>query len=755
MAINRQMLGKLETVFMYMAHFFLSTWPENRPGILFLTDSSGGLLQLVPLQAGQTWTPLACPLHTGEDAGAHLQSIVSQAIATRETVIDKGADGTADAAWAIVPLKEKDGRVRATIGLAIPKETIDFDLASFVKGMEPLILMGYDAYIHHATSEIVMNANRHESARELLKSVIQQVAGIISKGYCSAVRLDAKGFLVPQERMTTESADKGAEQIGQIAQRFVGQAVTPMTGDDNRLVVYPITCEGKPLFALFLHLPPVQSDCFYDERDIAFLQETGEKISYALQRAIIADEIRREAQKKELLYELTKKIQASIDVNDVLAEIMKSIGQLYPYFEAELYLTVDTNTSLPVKQLSFQSGQNDEYSCRAYMEGKLTIGTQEKHGKVVSIVAAPLLGKQGIYGVLELTARELVTVSENEADYISILAETAGTAFENAQLYQQSRNLIRELRLINQMAQQLNRSLNLDEILQFVTKMLLDTFEAEYCAILSRVTEEELIVLSSSNADDVGKIVLAAERPIADVLKDKQAVILAHPSTETMPFSLAPFASLMAVPLLRESEVTGVLLVLDSRRHFFSFDDFKLLEIFGQHTSLAVTNALLHSEMERMVITDNLTGLYARRYLNQQVQLSLEKDGFGSLILIDIDYFKKINDTYGHQMGDEVLIQVANLIKQNIRDSDIAARWGGEELAIYLPRVDTPTAANIAERIRKCVENETMPKVTISCGVAKWDREHHQNLSVETLFHHADIALYDAKKRGRNQVRLA
>lgn len=747
-----KMLGKLETVFSYMGHFFLQSWPDNRPGILFLADSEGYLLTSILLQVGQTWKPSSGELQPGDRIAGDSANILSQAFHSGRITVQAMHDST----WGIFPVKETDGRVRAFAGLILPSEEVDFEFSSYLKGLEPLLLMGYDAYIQHATSEIVMNVNKFDRSRLLVQSLSEQIANIVNKGCCSAVKLSEKGYLLPQERVLTCLSEQADRHLGDIISRLVDQVVTPMVLDGNRVVLFPIQCEEKSLYALVLHLPPDDApDCIYDERDIAFLQEVGERASYALLRATVSDDLSTDARKKDLLYSLTKKIQASIDVNDVLEEIINSIKQLYPYFAVDLYLTVETNTTLPVKPLSFQAGDL-EISTQAYMEGKLVVHYLETESGRVAVVAAPLLGKQGIYGVLQLTANELVNVTENETDYISILAETAGTAFENAQLYAQSRNLIRELRLINEMAQQLNRSLNLNEILQFVTKMLLETFEAEYCAILRKLPDEDsLYVMLSSIEEHVGKIISSRDEPLADIFKNKQALILANPSTETMPFSLVPFASMMGVPLLREAEVSGVLLVSDSRPHFFSFDDYKLLEIFGQHTSLAITNAMLHNEVERMVITDNLTGLYSRRYLNERVRLSIEQDSIGSLILMDIDYFKRINDTFGHQVGDEVLIQVANLIKRNIRESDIAARWGGEELAIYLPKVDIPTALSIAERIRICVEAETEPHVTISCGVAKWSTDHHQNLTVETLFHHADIALYEAKNKGRNRVILA
>lgn len=751
--MSSKMLGKLETVFSYTAHFILQSWPEKRPGILFLTDSGGRVINIIEMQVGQSWNPQELELRKDSPPIGELNDYVKESISTSQIVVRVSSEDSL--VYGAFPLHEQDGEIRAVVGMVTPRAEIDFDLTSYMRGLEPLIRMGYDAYIQHVTSQIVMDLTLHDTTRELLESLTGQISEIIQKGYCSAVKLSENGLLIPQEFVTTQEVDYGLIQITHLVSRFGTDPVTPAVLDNNRIVVVPISFNDSPLYALFLHLSPDELDYKYDERDVAFLQEVGGKASCALWRAMMSDELRREASKKDLLYQLMSKIQASIDVNDVLHEIVTSIPILYPYLSVELFLTVEPNATTPVKQLSFHE-EEPSTSTKAYLEGRLVVDEIEQGDQQMTVIAAPLLGKQGIYGVLQVTSDQLVSLSQHETNYIAILADTAGTAFENAQLYQQSRNLIRELRLINEMARQLNRSLNLKEILDFVTTMMRATFDAEFCAILNKTPgEDNFQVLSSSIPAYNGMSIQASEKPFQEILLNKQALLLAQPGSGPLPFSLMPCSSLMGVPLVVEGEVSGVLLVADSRYHFFSFDDYKLLEIFGQHASLAMTNAVLHNEMERMVITDNLTGLFTRRHLNERVRSSLEKDPYGSLILIDIDFFKTVNDTFGHQVGDEVLIQVSDLIRHSIRETDIAARWGGEELAVYLPRVDKATAHTVAERIRECVEQQTSPRVTISCGLAKWNKELDVNLSVEALFHQADVALYEAKNSGRNQVVLA
>lgn len=206
----------------------------------------------------------------------------------------------------------------------------------------------------------------------------------------------------------------------------------------------------------------------------------------------------------------------------------------------------------------------------------------------------------------------------------------------------------------------------------------------------------------------------------------------------------------MAVPMVQSEKLKGFTLVMHREPYHFTFETFKLLQSLIHHSTLALTNSMLREELERMVVTDHLTKLYSRNYLDERIHLSMAEDEMGTFILIDIDNFKLINDTYGHQVGDEVLVQVANLILGNIRDTDIGARWGGEELAIYLPQISIETGALIAERLVKKVSENTNPPITISCGVSYWTSESGDTL--KSLFKRADKALYIAKGTGKNKV---
>lgn len=165
-------------------------------------------------------------------------------------------------------------------------------------------------------------------------------------------------------------------------------------------------------------------------------------------------------------------------------------------------------------------------------------------------------------------------------------------------------------------------------------------------------------------------------------------------------------------------------------------------------------------QLQEMANRDGLTGLYNHRYFHEQLaQDFLRARRYHedlSCVLLDIDYFKKFNDTYGHQTGDVVLRTLAEVIERSIRDSDLAARYGGEEFALVLYHTDKSAAYEVAERLRQMVEshevqdNDNLLHVTISAGIATFPHERVHDS--KELIEYADQALYKAKENGRNRV---
>lgn len=462
----------------------------------------------------------------------------------------------------------------------------------------------------------------------------------------------------------------------------------------------------------------------------------------------------RESNRHSLLFQIVQRMHDNIDVEAVLAEVIDSISAMYPGARLELFISQDHRSSHPqVKPLSLL-WDSDDVCASAFKDGRVAIHSSGEDGRYVEI-GLPLGGKQGVYGVFHLVLNN-PSIPDVDLRFLTMVADTAGTAFENAKLYERSNQLIRELRMSNELTQRLNQTLRLGDIFQYALEELLEMFEADYCCILHLNEERGGLEVTACNYTPLVNELMDIGRGLGgQVYATGESLIISdyldNREIRSRLMEATGSQSLIATPLYVGGEVRGALMLTHRDASYFSYDSYRLLQAMAGHIGLAVGNARLHAEVRRLANRDTLTGLYARHYLDEVIQERQSTDFCGSLIVVDIDQFKIVNDTYGHQQGDSILKKVGEIVKSSIRQGDIAARWGGEELALYLPQLGVQQSVQVAERIRKRVQQETEPAVSVSCGIAEWSWT-DERVSVESLFYRADMALYEAKHRGRNQV---
>ena len=225
--------------------------------------------------------------------------------------------------------------------------------------------------------------------------------------------------------------------------------------------------------------------------------------------------------------------------------------------------------------------------------------------------------------------------------------------------------------------------------------------------------------------------------------------------------SLKDAKSAMIVPMISHGKVIGILQAESTRVNRFSEIDQKIASILAASAAMAYENSRLHNELEKMVVIDELTGVYNYRYFSEKLADEIKRATRYrqalSLIMVDLDWFKRINDTYGHEAGNVLLKGVVRVIAQNIRDTDTLARYGGEEFIVILPQTDHDDAQIIAERIRSEIERSSFgdgikhPKLsaTVSVGITTYpDNGHGEDELVQLV----DQAMYLAKGSGKNAV---
>jgi diguanylate cyclase (GGDEF)-like protein len=248
------------------------------------------------------------------------------------------------------------------------------------------------------------------------------------------------------------------------------------------------------------------------------------------------------------------------------------------------------------------------------------------------------------------------------------------------------------------------------------------------------------------------------------ILEEGQLFIVED--TDDAPFFNNPLAvdegirSLIAIPLKVKEKTVGILYVDDFAPRRFPEERLRLLPILASFAAMSIDNARLHERMRALACTDGLTGLYNHRQFKQmfrdEMGRAVRYQKALALIMLDIDDFKKFNDTYGHPAGDNVLTTVACILRKSLRECDLAFRYGGEEFILLLPETCMEEALVAAERVRSAIERDSARSlakvargVTVSVGVASYPRD---GSDADGLLRVVDDLLYRAKGLGKNQV---
>ncbi len=272
-------------------------------------------------------------------------------------------------------------------------------------------------------------------------------------------------------------------------------------------------------------------------------------------------------------------------------------------------------------------------------------------------------------------------------------------------------------------------------------------------------SDQRISIIHSTKGPGFPARVARERQPL--LVNDTQAESVPEGALEGIVPQMGKVRSIILAPLYYGEQVLGTLLLTSEQPNAFSESNLRLLASFAATTTAALQNAILHSEIKQMAVTDPLTGQYNRRAFFDLGQREMERfirfNHPLSAVMIDLDNFKQVNDTYGHSVGDHMLRAMAERCQANIRETDIFGRYGGDEFALLLPDTDQQTAVHIANRIRESLTSapwmtERGPvHVSASLGVVHATREHHL---LEDLLADADKALYEAKEKGRNRVEV-
>ena len=356
----------------------------------------------------------------------------------------------------------------------------------------------------------------------------------------------------------------------------------------------------------------------------------------------------------------------------------------------------------------------------------------------------PIVKNGMVFGIIETLFKENTSVDIGFLFLMKILGAQISLKLQNIVLNEQSQINVEFHDSMKNIAKLIETQYELTYIVPLIGEML-DRFISDHLIYVFLKQDEEMKLVWPKACND--KRVFEA---IKQLDKDYNYV-LTHDD------------KIGAFPLLSaEDEITGCI-VARSTIEKLSKRDIDYLEQLTRQAAATINRANTYSTILQYATLDALTNLNNRRQfetrLGQEISIAKRQNNPLCAMMIDIDFFKRVNDTYGHAAGDEVLRTVAGIIKDTLRESDIPSRYGGEEFAVLLPFTKLEEARIVGERLRAAVESAPIPinqdsldaqtiNVTISMGLAEYDKQE----TGEVLFERADKALYEAKTGGRNRV---
>jgi len=555
---------------------------------------------------------------------------------------------------------------------------------------------------------------------------------------------------------------------------------TPMTRSE---IVFPLRFHGEVFGVLNLESSKFNA---FGEQDRRVLLAFADRAAMAIENARLFELTDNQLRQINLLNSITRVSLEAFDFHIMLAVMADRLRELF--YAHGCYIALwdeDQQTILPgvgshiAQELNLHLSINDEepslvdlvLNATAPLAVSNINSSALIHPQQAKLVASqamlglPLAASQQKLGAVLLFYDQVRQFTVAELSLAEQAAGQVALAIGRARSLEDSQRRAQEAENLRQATASLAAALDLRQVLDTILDHLEKVIPYDRACVY--LLEEETLHTVAVSGFSSTQQVLGHNFPSSNALA-QQIKILGHPLILEDAAHEPRFSGWietgfvhgwMGVPLIIHGSLIGFLTLGSQLVGAFSRDQANLAQAFANQAAAAIANARLFSEVQRLAITDPLTGLYNRRGFSEIAHRELERARRYkrplSVILLDIDHFKRVNDTYKHAVGDQVLRTLAERCRHRTREVDILGRYGGEEIVILLPETDRPGALRAAEHLRRDVaelpfDTEVGPlQITISLGVAESiDGE----LGLDVLIDRADDAMYAAKQSGRNRV---
>ncbi len=378
-----------------------------------------------------------------------------------------------------------------------------------------------------------------------------------------------------------------------------------------------------------------------------------------------------------------------------------------------------------------------------------------------SEVAIPLMVHDEVVGVLDCQSDELNFFDTQTIDLLTLFSTQASIGLVNAEIYSREQKRAQQMEAIGAIARQSTAVLQIEELLVQLCIAIVKYLRLDGVAVLTAEPDGSLILRAHDGplkpSIETSQTVLPTRNPAEAALEMRMPRVVRSETSGAPPVLYSSAKSELLLPLVSAGSPLGILVFAARAGASFPDEDIATLESVADICATAIQNAYYFQQVEQLAYVDGLTGVFNRRLFERRIGEEIERatrySSTLSIIMVDIDHFKRVNDECGHLLGDEVLRRVSQIFQQALRKPDVCCRYGGEEFAIVLPETSGPKAIHVAEKLRNLIADYEFPgvprRITISAGVADFPR---CGRTRDDVVRAADDSLYLAKQSGRNRV---